>query len=125
MVKAFYTAIIALLIVIGASYCEQRYLDNTFSEFREIAISVYDKTEEKTAVKDDVLALQDFWLEIKKTLHIFIPHNDIKEFDLWVSEAVSLVEKKMWEDALSKLEVVIEMTEQIPKTYLLRVENIL
>lgn len=125
MVKAFYTALIALLIVVGASYFEQRYIKNTFEELTSIASVVQEKTEDKTAVKDDVLSLQDFWIEKKRTLHVFIPHNDIKEVDLWISEAVTLVENKMWEDALSKLEVVIEMAEQIPKTYLLRVENIL
>ena len=36
-----------------------------------------------------------------------------------------IVENKKWEDALSKLEVVLEMIEQIPKTYSLKVENIL
>ncbi len=125
MVKAFYTALIALLIVVGASYFEQRYIKNTFDDLTCIASVVQEKTENKTAVKEDVLSLQNFWIEKKRTLHVFIPHNDIKEVDLWISEAVTLVEKEMWEDALSKLEVVIEMAEQIPKTYLLRVENIL
>ena len=125
MVKAFLTTIIAFLIVIGASIIEQRYIKHTFEDFRDITTVAYEKTENKTAVKGDVLAVQNFWLEKKKSLHIFIPHNDIKEVDLWISEAVSLVEKEMWEDALSKLEVVIEMSEQIPKTYLLKIENIL
>ena len=125
MVKALLTTIIAFLIVIGASIIEQRYIKHTFEDFRDITTVAYEKTESKTAVKGDVLAVQNFWLEKKKSLHIFIPHNDIKEVDLWISEAVSLVEKEMWEDALSKLEVGIEMSEQIPKTYLLKIENIL
>ena len=83
MVKAFFTAIIALIIVVSSSFLEQRYLKNTFSDFKEIATVAYNKTEEKTAVRGDILAVQNFWLEKKKTLHIFIPHNDIKEFDLW------------------------------------------
>ena len=106
MVKAFLTTIIAFLIVIGASLIEQRYIKNTFEDFRNITMVAYEKTEHKTAVKDDVLAVQNFWIEKKKSLHVFIPHNDIKEVDLWISEAVSLVEKEMWEDALSKLEII-------------------
>ncbi|MBQ3235853.1 MAG: DUF4363 family protein [Clostridia bacterium] len=125
MVKAFYTAIIALAIVVGASYFEQVYIKNTFGEFNAVTSIAYEKTENQTAVKDDILAVQELWLEKKKSLHVFIPHNDIKEVDLWISEAVTLVEKEMWEDALSKLEVVLEITEQIPKTYLLKIENIL
>ena len=125
MVKAFLTALISLLIIVGASIFEQTYLNNSFGEFERAVTITYDKTQNHTAVKDDVLSIQNLWVEKKKTLHIFIPHNDIKEVDLWVAETVTLVENKKWDDALSKLEVVLEIIEQIPKTYSLRVENIL
>ena len=125
MVKALITALCSLAIIISASFLEQNYLNNTFKEFERAVSITYEKTENHTAVKDDVLSIQNLWVEKKKSLHIFIPHNDIREIDLWVSEAVTLVENKKWEDALSKLEVVLEMIEQIPKTYSLKVENIL
>ena len=125
MVKALVSALVSLLIIVGASVFEQTYLNKSFKEFENIVKITYDKVENKTAVKEDVLNAQNMWVEKKKTLHIFIPHNDIKEIDLWVSEAVTLVENKKWDDALSKLEVVLEIIEQIPKTYSLRVENIL
>ena len=125
MVKALITALCSLAIIISASFLEQNYLNNTFNEFERAVSITYEKTENHTAVKDDVLSIQNLWVEKKKSLHVFIPHNDIREIDLWVSEAVTLVENKKWEDALSKLEVVLEMIEQIPKTYSLKVENIL
>ena len=125
MVKALITALCSLAIIIGASFLEQYYLNSTFSEFERATYITYEKTENHTAVKDDVLSIQNLWVEKKKSLHIFIPHNDIREIDLWISEAVTLVENKKWEDALSKLEVVLEMVEQIPKTYSLKLENIL
>ena len=125
MIKAFITALCALTIVIVGSCYEQAYLKNSFNEFKAATEKVYKKTEEHTAVKSDIIAVQNLWLEKKKKLHVFIPHNDIKEVDLWISESVTLIESEMWEDALSKLEVVIEMSEQIPKTYTLKLENIL
>ena len=125
MVKAIISTLVAIFIIIGASFLENAYLKDTFSEFEKVVIATYDKTEEKISVKEDVLTVQKFWIEKKRSLHIFIPHNDIKEIDLWIAEAVSLVENEEYEDALSKLEVVLEMIEQIPKTYSLRIENIL
>ena len=125
MVKAIISTLIAILIIIGASLLENAYLKDTFSEFERVVLATYDKTEEKISVKEDVLTFQKLWIEKKRSLHIFIPHNDIKEIDLWIAEAVSLVENEEYEDALSKLEVVLEMIEQIPKTYSLRIENIL
>ena len=94
MVKALISAIVSLFIIVGASAFEQNYLNNSFDEFEKIVKITYEKTENLTAVKEDVLTAQKTWVEKKKTLHIFIPHNDIKEIDLWVSEAVTLVENK-------------------------------
>lgn len=125
MIKAFITALCALTIIIVSSCYEQVYLKNSFNEFKMATEKVYKKTEEHTAVKSDIIAVQNLWIEKKKKLHVFIPHNDIKEVDLWISESVTLIENEMWEDALSKLEVVIEISEQIPKTYTLKLENIL
>ena len=88
-------------------------------------VEVYKKTENQTAVKDDILSAQELWLENKKHLQMFIPHNEIKEIELWIAESTTLVENKKYDDALSKIDVVIELIEQIPKTFSLRIENIL
>ena len=61
----------------------------------------------------------------KKTLHVLIPHNEIKEIDLWLSECCGLLETKTFDDALTKLTVVSELIEQIPKTFSFRIENIM
>ncbi|MBR4420736.1 MAG: DUF4363 family protein [Clostridia bacterium] len=53
-----------------------------------------------------------------------MPHNDIKEIELWLAEACTLVEHKEYKDALSKIDVVIELTEQIPKMYVFAPQNI-
>jgi hypothetical protein len=76
-------------------------------------------------VEDDVYAVQKNWLDKKRVLHIFIPHNEIKEVDLWLSESATLVRDKEWKDAISKIEVLKELAEQIPKTFLIAWENIL
>ena len=94
MVKTFLSGLIGLLIMVTASFFEYGFVKNSFLQFHEILTVAYDKIEDETAVKDDVQAAQEFWIEKKKSLHVFIPHNDIKEIDLWVSEAVTLVENK-------------------------------
>ena len=124
MVKSLISILFAFLIVIGGALYENEFVDKTCREFKEKVEIVYKKTENDVAVKEDVLSLQKFWIAKKEKLHVFIPHNDIKELDLWLSESVYLVEAKKKEDALSKLEVVIELIEQIPKTYLFRLENV-
>lgn len=125
MVKTITSIIIvSILLVVGSIY-ERCFVNKQFDEFNEVLCSLYQKIDNQTAISDDVLAVQKNWLDKKKSLHVFIPHNDIKEVDLWLAEAVTLVRDKEWQDAISKIEVLIELSEQIPKTFSLSFENIL
>ena len=56
---------------------------------------------------------------------MFIPHNEIKEVDLWLSEAVTLIKNKDYKEALYKIDVTINLIEQISKTFSFSIENIL
>ncbi len=125
MVKSLISLIVAIIMLLGISLYEQYYINKSFDEFKEIMVVVYDKIENETATKEDILSVQKYWIKKKEKLHIFIPHNDIKEIDLWLAESSTLIENKKKEDAISKIDVVIELIEQIPKTYSFRIENLL
>ena len=114
---------VAAILVCGATY-EADFTKRQFEELSAVLEVLYEKTDAETAVEDDVYAVQKNWVDKKKYLHIFIPHNEIKEIDLWLAESVKLVRDKKWEDALSKIEVLKELTEQIPKTFRVSIENI-
>ncbi len=116
--------VVASLLIVGSIY-EHNFIRRQFNEFNQVLIVLYDKIDQETATQDDVYAVQKNWLSKKKVLHIFIPHNEIKEIDLWLSESATLVRDKEWKDAISKIEVLIELSEQIPKTFVLSWENIL
>ena len=125
MIKSLVSIIVAsILILIGALY-ENKFIKNNFEEFNKAVVTVYEKINEKTAVEDDVYALQHNWFEKKEKLHVFIPHVEIKEVELWLSEAVKLVREQKWEDALSKIEVLKVLSVQIPKTFSIAIENIM
>ncbi len=117
-------AIVICLLVVGSIY-EHNFVNRQFNEFHEVLSFLYEKIDNESATQDDVYAVQKNWLSKKKVLHIYIPHNDIKEIDLWLSESATLVRDKEWKDAISKIEVLIELSEQIPKTFVLSWENIL
>ena len=125
MVKTFFSIlVVASLLIVGSIY-EHTFIKRQFDEFNQVLTVLYEKIDDETATQDDVYAVQKNWLSKKKVLHIFIPHNEIKEIDLWLSESVTLVRDKEWKDAISKIEVLIELSEQIPKTFVLSFENIL
>lgn len=124
MVKTIISTIVAIILLAVGGILEHIYVQGSFAELRETLLCVYEKTEKEIAVKDDILGVQKQWISKKEKLHIYIPHADIRELDLWLSEAVTLIYEKKYADALSRLEVAIELTEQIPKNYVLRFENI-
>ncbi|MCQ2399738.1 MAG: DUF4363 family protein, partial [Clostridia bacterium] len=116
--------LVAIILAVSAAY-ETSFIQRQFSEFDVVLEALYKKVDEETALEEDVYAVQDNWLDKKRFLHIFIPHNEIKEVDLWLAESVKLVRDEKWEDARSKIEVLKELSEQIPKTFTISLENIL
>ena len=125
MVKTIISILCAVAILIGGAVYESFYIHRQFDDFSCVLETLYDKVNDKTATQDDVYAVQKNWLDKKEHLHIFIPHNEIKEIDLWLAESVMLVRDEKWSDALSKIEVLKELSEQIPKTFELNFANIL
>ena len=125
MVKTLISMLCVSAILLVGSIFEMRFIHKQFNEFHQVICELYDKVDEQTAKEDDVYATQENWLNKKKFLHAFIPHNEIKEIDLWLSESATLVRDQKWEDAISKVEVLIELSEQIPKTFSVSLENIL
>ncbi len=124
MLKTIITAVCVFLILLGGCIFEMNFIDRQFEEFSLVTSELYDKINDKTATSDDVYAVQNNWLNKKQYLHAFIPHNEIKEIDLWLAESATLVRDKKWEDALSKIEVLKELSEQIPKTFKVSLANV-
>ena len=125
MVKSVISMLMASLILLFGAIYEENFVIRQFEEFDVAVGELKRKIDDETAVEGDVLAVQDNYLNKKKYLHIFIPHNEIKEMELWLSETVILVRDKEWTDARSKIEVLGELSEQIPKTFKISIENIL
>ena len=82
MVKSICSMLCVLVIIVVGALCESTFVIKQFEEFESASESLYEKTEEQTAVKDDAVALQENWLNKKKYLHNFIPHTEIKEMDI-------------------------------------------
>lgn len=125
MVKSVISMIVVLILLVVGAIGESIFISKRFDDFSSEIDVLYQKIDCEEAVEEDCLSLQKSWIKRKKYLHVFIPHNEIKEIDLWLSESVVLVRDKEWTDALSKIEVLGELIEQIPKSFKLSIENIL
>lgn len=124
MVKSIISIIVVSALIFLGATVENIYLENSFDDLIIMVDEISDKLENQTAVEDDVLSMQKLWIDKKQKLHVFIPHTEIKEIDLWISECVTYTKYKKYEDALAKCEVVKELCEQIPKTFSVKLQNL-
>lgn len=125
MVKSIISVIITLILIFVGGAVESYYIHKSFDQLNRLAIINQIKADEQTISPEDTDVLQDLWIKKKKTLHAVIPHNEIKEIELWISEAVKCVKEGKFSDASIKLEVVAELCEQVPKNFKFSFENIL
>lgn len=124
MIKSIITTFLAISILFCASILENNYVDKTFDTFYNFLKQSETKLESKNVSLQDIEVLEGFWLDKKRSLHIFIPHNDIKEIDLWIAECVAYAKAENYPEAISKIKVLKLLAKQIPNTFLLKFENI-
>ncbi len=124
MVKSVVYTLTAIALCLALFIGVHIYMGKQFSEFHDAVETLYKKVEEKTANREDGFAVRSMWTEKKSHLHIFVPHNDISYVDYWLSEACGLIYCGEFELALGKLEVLLEITKNLPGGYALKLENV-
>lgn len=124
MLKSALTTLLAVFLLFEASFLEQKYLAKTFNDFYQIIEKTQIKISSSNPSIEDAEGLKIFWLKNKKRLHAVIPHNDVKEIDLWVSECSAYTKLGMFEEAICKLEVLKTLAKEVPASFILRFENI-
>lgn len=124
MVRTIISILIAALLLLGACLFEANYIHREFDEFHAVLVTLYEKTDNQTANEEDAKAVRQLWEEKKRHLHVWVPHTDISYVEYWLSEAVGLIYMKRYDEALPKLEVLLEITKNLPGTYSLDPENV-
>ena len=124
MVKTILSILISAALLAGAAVFENNFVGRQFGELETALTALEDKVRGADANRADAEVVKTLWENRKKKLHAVIPHSDISYIDYWLGEAVSYVETKNYDVALSKIEVLITICEQIPKTYSISFENV-
>lgn len=124
MVKSIIYTVVAIALCLGVFLGTHYYIGNQLGQFHTALETLYDKIEEKTATREDAYAVRNMWTDKKSKLHIFIPHNDISYVDYWLSEACALIYRDEFDLALGKIEVLLEITKNLPDAYNVKLENV-
>lgn len=124
MVKAIIYTLVATALSVGLFVFAEIYTIKQFEEFSEALDTLYVKIDEKTATREDGYAVRSLWQDKKSKLHIFVPHNDISYIDYWLNEACGLIYNGEYALALGKIEVLKEITKNLPDAYRIKLENV-
>ena len=125
LLASLISVIISIILLIAGTVYEQTVVLKQFNEFNGQVTSLIEKAEKEVITLNEVIDMQKSWHSKKKFLHVFIPHNDIKEIDLWISESISFCKYNNYEELVDKLKVLKDLSNEIPKTFLIRPDNIL
>lgn len=124
MLKNVLSILIAFAILVGGTVYEQTVVLKQFDELSQEVKTCIEQAESDTLTIDKVYALQDNWESKKKYLHAFLPHNEIKEIGLWISEAISYTAYENEEELVDKLQVLYDLAMQVPENFKIRLNNI-
>lgn len=124
MVKTVISILISALLLFCISIYERFRVNYVFEAFRERLVALYEKTEEKKATFTDGESVRVFWTAKRKELHVWVTHTSIENVDYQLNEAIGYLFEGKYDDALPKIEVLIEMTKKIPASYSFRFENV-
>lgn len=124
MVKTVISILISALLLFCISIYERFRVNYVFEAFRERLVALYEKTEEKKATFTDGESVRVFWTAKRKELHVWVTHTSIENVDYQLNEAIGYLFEGKHDDALPKIEVLIEMTKKIPASYSFRFENV-
>lgn len=124
MVKTFLSILISVALLVTAAVFENFFVSSQFEKFSAAVTSLEDKVRERKATPADTDTVRTLWDSEKKLLHIVIPHGDIAYIDYWLGEAAGCIESGDYDDALSKIEVLVVICKQIPEQYSVTIENI-
>ncbi|MGN1052417.1 MAG: DUF4363 family protein, partial [Candidatus Scatosoma sp.] len=114
MVKTVASILLSALLLLCISVYENFRVNYVFEAFRQRLTALYEKTEEKTATFTDGESVRVFWTAKRKELHVWVTHTSIENVDYQLNEAIGYLFEGKHDDALPKIEELIEMTKKIP-----------
>ncbi len=124
MIRTIASIFITLALILGVSFYEIYYVQSTFDLFENSLRTLKDKTEHEIVNYGDGLAVRELWDTKKQVMHIWIPHTVLQEIDYQLDEAIGFLYVEEYTNALPKIEVLIGLSENVPKGYTFHLGNI-
>lgn len=117
MVRSIIIIATVLVIILGGSYFESKYINAKIEELEQNLAEVIESTREQEDNSQKLTEIHERWKKTKHVLHAFIPHNDIREVDGLIVQSNVLIQKGEYVLALTQLKKLNDMIKGIPEHY--------
>ena len=124
MIRTIISIVVTLGLILGLTWYELYYVQNTFELLHKALESLYEKTELATASYEDGVAVQTLWSEKKEQLHVWMPHTVLQEIDYQLNETLGFLYLQDYANALPKVSLLLGITEDIPISYDFHLGNV-
>ncbi len=114
MTKSIWAGIIALAIVISCGIAEVAVLNRRYSELYDQCQTLMTSALDESLTEDEYAQFEDKWHNLRETSELLLPHLDVYELNLRVSEAQSYVKQKDFKSAHAQLTIILELLDYIP-----------
>lgn len=107
--------IIVLVLLLGVGTFECICIKNTFNKFEDKIDKLIILCEQESLTVEQYAEFCDYWHKIRMKSEFFLPHNDVYEITLRVSETTAYVKEKDYELCLGHLAVIKELADYVGK----------
>lgn len=98
--------ILVLLFLVGAGIAEALIVNNIFDEFVAETDKLIELAKKEELTQEQFDRYDKMWYDVREKCEFFLPHNDVYELNLRVSETKGYVETGDFDSCLVQLEVV-------------------
>ena len=98
--------ILVLIFLVGAGIAEALIVNNIFEDFIAETDKLIELAKNEELTQEQFEAYDSLWYDVREKCEFFLPHSDVYELNLRVSETKGYVQNKDFESCLAQLEVV-------------------
>lgn len=114
MNKKIVVGIIALAVLVTVGVLEVVFVARQFNQLRNECQDVLQEIDEQTLTVERYDQFLDDWEKLREKGELLLPHADLYEINLRITETRSYVVNQSYKDAEAQLAIVMELLEYVP-----------
>ena len=125
MSRSVVTMLIALLVILVAGIFEVVYVNQEYAKVEQQCKVLLDKAKDKTLTTNEFDDFYKNWHDLREKSELFLPHVDVYEINLRISESKALLDNGDFEMVYAQLEIAHNLLQYIPNMMIPSLKHII